>query len=73
MPMFREQQRHGGQSPCPKRIGGEKIQDSEDQIQVTFKGLFTKKVPMYIYQKKVVNEKPEVNNAMEALEENINK
>lgn len=42
-------------------------------MQVTFKRLFTKEVPMYIYQKKVVNEKPEVNNAMEALEENINK
>ena len=57
----------------PKRLGGEKRQDSEDQMQVTFKRLFTKEVPMYIYQKKVVNEKPEVNNAMEALEENINK
>lgn len=68
MPMFREQQRHGGQ-----REQGERKYKSEDQMQVTFKRLFTKEVPMYIYQKKVVNEKPEVNNAMEALEENINK
>lgn len=29
-----------------KENGGERIQKSEDQIQMTFKGLFTKEVPM---------------------------
>ena len=57
----------------PRRMRRERMNESGDRVQVIFQGICTRDVLMETAEKKVVNEQPEVNTAVEALEENLNK